>query len=75
MGDGGTMQEQLSRATHGAVADDYMDAGGRATHGAVADDCMDAGGRATHGAVAEIRHPLKQYKNWIPAFAGMTNRP
>ncbi len=25
----------------------------RATHGAVADDCMDAGGRATHGAVAE----------------------
>jgi hypothetical protein len=37
MGDGRTMQEQLSGATHGAVADDCMDAGGRATHGAVAE--------------------------------------
>jgi len=38
MGAGRTMQEQLSRATHGAVADDCMDARGRATHGAVAEE-------------------------------------
>jgi len=38
-----TMQEQLSRATPGAVADDCMDAGGRATPGAVAEKATPPG--------------------------------
>jgi len=42
-------QEQRPRATHGAVADDCMDAGGRATHGAVAEN-----------AVTQQTHPKAQ---------------
>src|SRR4030067_189935 len=43
MGEGRTMQEQLSRAKPGAIADDCMDAGGRATPGAVAEKATPPG--------------------------------
>ena len=49
-GEGRTMQEQLSRATH-----DCMDAGGRAMHGAIAEDAKAEAG--VHSIVI---------KSWIP---------
>ena len=65
-GEGRTMQEQLSRATHGAVADDCTDAGGRATHGAVAERRNDGGLFFVMPAEAGIHASVPPHNGFLP---------
>src|SRR4030067_71915 len=57
MGEGRTMQEQLSRAKPGAIADDCMDAGGTSPWMGEGRTMQEQLSRATPGAVAEKATP------------------